>query len=149
LKKVISDYLAGKAFLPELFLAHDNHEVSEGAPIVVMGVVQGAIHSIGKHVVNAFLEANGFRVIDVGYCVPPIVFANAVKKHGAKVVGVSVPVTTCEKELRETIKLVHEQGAKIVIGGCAITSEWKDLVGADGYALNAQGAVKVFKELVK
>lgn len=137
----------GRAFIPDLLVAYDESELKPGGPIVVLGVVKGAVHALGKNVVKILLEANDFRVVDLGRCVEPQSFAKAVKKHQARLVGISVPVTTSQGFLEKTIRLVKKEGARVVIGGCAINDEWVKLVGADAYASSAEEGVKVFQEL--
>lgn len=148
---MIKEYLAGRAYIPDLLLAYKESRRNKEGPVVVLGVTKGAVHATGKNVVKVFLEAYGFRVIDLGHCVEPRAFAKAVKKHEARLVGISVPVTTAEHFLKKTIKLVREESprARVVIGGCAINDEWVKLVGADAYAPDAISGVKLFKRLSK
>ncbi|MBD3312664.1 hypothetical protein GF352_04400 [archaeon] len=147
LKRVIKDYLAGRAYIPDLLVAYKESRRNNKGPVVVLGVTKGAVHATGKNVVKVFLEAHGFRVVDIGHCVEPEAFAKAVKKHKALLVGISIPVTTAEHFIKKTIKLVRKESAraKVVIGGCAINDEWVELVGADAYAPDAISGVKVFK----
>jgi len=148
---VIADYVEGKAFIPELFTAYKYFKSSSKSPVVVLGLVKGAIHDTGKNVLKVFLEADGFRVVDVGKCAEPKSFAHAAKKYKADFVGISIPVTTSDKFVKATISLVRRAWpkAKIIIGGCAINDEWVELVGADSYAHDAQSAVKLFRRLSK
>jgi dimethylamine corrinoid protein len=118
-------------------------------PVVVLGLCKGAIHDTGKNVVKICLEANGFKVIDVGKCAEPLSFALAAANNKARVVGISIPVTTSIPFIKKTITLIRKRSpkSKIVIGGCAIDEEWVSLLGVDGYAPNAESAVKLFKRL--
>ena len=148
---MIKGYLDGKAFIPDLLVAYKDFKPRSKGPVVVLGVTKGAIHAMGKNVVKIFLEANGFRVIDLGYCVEPVMFANAAKKHKAKFVGISIPVTTAGAFIKKAISLVRKKApkARIIIGGCAINEEWAPLVGADYYAEGAEQCVKLLKRLSK
>jgi len=115
----------------------------------VLGLTKGAVHAMGKDVLKIFLEADGFRVIDVGKCAEPKSFADSARKYKADFVGISIPVTTSELFVRKTVSLVRgaRPEAKIIIGGCAINEEWVELVGADYYASDAKTAVELLKRL--
>ena len=66
-------------FIPELLLCSDamyagleilrphlKHEENEVRRKVVIGVVEGDTHDIGKNLVKIMLEASGFEIVDLG-----------------------------------------------------------------------------------
>ncbi|AOT70993.1 cobalamin B12-binding domain-containing protein [Geosporobacter ferrireducens] len=119
---------------------------------VVVGTVEGDIHDIGKDLVVAMLSAGNFDVIDVGVDVKPMVFVDALKESGAKVLGLSCLLTTCYDAVKETVAAVAAAGlrdqVKIMIGGGPVDQGVVEYTGADAYGKDAQDAVKLCKELM-
>ncbi len=119
---------------------------------VVVGTVKGDLHDIGKNLVAAMLEGNGFEVIDLGVNVSPEQFIVGVKEKGANVVAMSALLTTTMPAMRTTIDALKAAGVrdkvKILIGGAPITQKYADEIGADGYSDNAVGAVAVAKKVL-
>ena len=106
--KVGEDFGAGIIFLPELAMAAD--VMKQGTAIlderikasgadrlshgkVVIGTIKGDIHDIGKSVVAAVLQANGYDVIDIGIDIDVDTFLDAVKEHDADALGMSTLLT--------------------------------------------------------
>ncbi|MFX1466749.1 MAG: cobalamin-dependent protein, partial [Promethearchaeota archaeon] len=52
---------------------------------VVIGTVKGDIHDIGKNIVVAMLEGNGFKVYDIGVDVSPMTFVEKAEEVKADV----------------------------------------------------------------
>ena len=149
-----SRFEAGKLFLPQLILsaavtqassdvikeklaAAGNNTQDNGK--VVLATVKGDIHDIGKNIVKLLLENYGFTVIDLGRDVPPEAVVEAVKKEGAKLVGLSALMTTTLPSMKETIEKLHEAGldCKVVVGGAVLTPEYAKEIRADYYAKDA------------
>jgi methanogenic corrinoid protein MtbC1 len=61
---------------------------------VVLGVVKGDLHEIGKNIVKLMLETNGFEVKDVGYDVDSLAFIKEAEAMGADIIGASSLMTT-------------------------------------------------------
>jgi corrinoid protein of di/trimethylamine methyltransferase len=119
---------------------------------VVVGTVKGDLHDIGKNLVAAMLEGNGFDVIDLGVNVSPEQFIASVKEKGANVIAMSALLTTTMPAMRTTIDALKQAGVrdkvKVLIGGAPITQKYADEIGADGYSDNAVGAVGVAKKVL-
>jgi 5-methyltetrahydrofolate--homocysteine methyltransferase len=109
----------------------------------VIGTVEGDLHDIGKNLVAMMWKGANIDVIDLGVNVPPAKFAEAVKQHQPRIVGLSALLTTTMPAMRETVKQVRAAGVsvKIVIGGAPVTPEFAREIGADGYAPDAGSAV--------
>jgi 5-methyltetrahydrofolate--homocysteine methyltransferase len=64
----------------------------------------------------------------------------------------SALLTTTMTNMREIIQAITDAGlrdqASIVIGGAPITKTYADEIGADGYATDASGAVRVVREVL-
>lgn len=119
---------------------------------VVIGVMEGDTHDIGKNLVRIMLEASGFDVLDIGRDVPPIQFVDKAKEIGAEIICLSTLMTTTMNAMARTIELLKEQGIrnqfKVLIGGGPISQSFADKIGANGYSPNANEAVILAKRLV-
>jgi methanogenic corrinoid protein MtbC1 len=124
----------------------------EGLGITVAGTVYGDIHTIGKTMVATLLMAAGFTVFDIGVNITPEVFVDAVRKREAEILCMSALMTMTAPEQRKTIEALKEAGirkkVKVMVGGSAITQEFADSIGADGYDPIAPGAVELAKRLM-
>lgn len=118
---------------------------------VVIGTVEGDLHDIGKNLVAMMLKGAGFEVIDLGTNVTPDAFIEAVKVHGAKVVGLSALLTTTMPAMKTTVKKIKEGGlaVKVMVGGAPITDAFAKEIGADAYSADAASAVDVARSLVE
>lgn len=119
---------------------------------IVIGVVQGDTHDIGKNLVRIMMETEGFEVIDMGRDVPPRDFVNKAKEVGADIIVLSTLMTTTMDGMAEVIKILKEEGlkdkVKVMIGGGPISQGYATKIGADGYTTDASKAAKFAKELV-
>lgn len=124
----------------------------ESLGTVVIGTVWGDIHTIGKTMVGTLLTADGFIVKDLGTNVSAEGFITGIKQYNADILAMSALMTTTAPEQRKAMETLKEQGfrdkVKIMVGGGAITQEFADSIGADGYEPTAPGAVKLARRLV-
>lgn len=117
---------------------------------VVIGTVKDDIHDLGKNIVVTLLKGSGYNVIDLGVDVPKEKFVEAIKDSGAKLAGISVLLTACQENLKDTITAIREAGltdVKIVIGGNYIDDRVMQYSGADFYGDRADVAVKVANQV--
>ena len=154
-------------FLPQLILAGEALTASvdilrpkimeageQGAPKgrVVIGVVKGDLHEIGKNIVKLMLDTNGFEVKDLGYDVDSLTFIKEAEAMGADIIGASSLMTTTMPGQKEIIELLKEKGIrdryKVVIGGAPTGQEWADQIGADLWCEDATSAPKLMAELL-
>ena len=152
-------------FIPEVVLCSDAMIAGIGilrkhlskddtgqAAKVVIGVVQGDTHDIGKNLVKIMLETSGFEVFDLGRDVPPRVFVDKAKAMGAEIIALSTLMTTTMDGMKEVMRLLDQENVrghfKVMVGGEPISQAFADKIGADGYAATASGAVKVAKSLI-
>lgn len=160
LDKVGADFEAGRVFLPQLIQSagaaqaafeavrerlsgQPGHTDSRGT--IVLATVKGDIHDIGKNIVKVLLENYGYTVVDLGKDVEPAAVAEAARKHGAPLVGLSALMTTTLKSMEETIALLRREGVpcKVVVGGAVLTADYAEKIGADFYAKDAKESVDV------
>jgi len=120
---------------------------------VVIGTVKGDLHDIGKNLVSMMLQGAGFEIIDMGVDVAPEKFVDAIKTNKADVVALSALLTTTMPSMKTTIEALKAAGlrdsVKVIIGGAPVTQRYADEIGADGYAPDANSAVRKTKELLK
>ena len=164
---VVGDrYSARKIFLPQVLLAADamyaaleillphlpREEVSRRLNIVI-GVVEGDVHDIGKNIVKTMFTAAGFNVHDIGKDVPPENFVEASKANNAQVVAMSTLMTPTMDSMQASVDALVEEGLKaklkIIIGGAPTSQEFADEIGADMHAVNAQEAVAKVRAITK
>jgi len=117
----------------------------------VIGVVQGDTHDIGKNLVKIMLDVSGFEVFDLGRDVPLADFVEKAKEVDAGLICLSTLMTTTMDGMASIIQMLEEEGIrdrfKVMIGGGPISQAFADRIGADGYADNAAGAVRVATSL--
>jgi len=154
-------------FLPQLMLAGEALAAvvdilrpkimeagEQGAPKgkVVIGVVKGDMHEIGKNIVKLMLETNGFEVKDLGYDVDSLAFIKEAEAMGADIIGASSLMTTTMPGQKEIIELLKDKGLrdhyKVVIGGAPTGQEWADKIGADLWCEDAGSAPRLMAELL-
>ena len=162
---------AGKLFeteeyiIPELLLCSDamyagldilrphlKHEENQIRHKIVIGVVEGDTHDIGKNLVKIMLEASGFDIVDLGRDIPPQRFVDEAVKAQASVIALSTLMTTTMDGMAEVIQLLHKANVrerfKVIVGGGPISQSFANRIGADGYAAGAPAAVKLVKQLI-
>jgi len=119
---------------------------------VLIGTVEGDVHDIGKSIVAAVLTAGGFEVIDLGVDVRASVFIEKVDKLKPDILGLSALLSTTVLKQREVAQALTDAhlrtSVKLVIGGAAVTKEWAEKIGADGYAKDAFEALTVSNKLL-
>ncbi len=150
-------------FIPELLMCSDAmyagldvlkphlKTTGEKKGTVVIGVIEGDTHDIGKNMVRIMLETGGFEVHDLGRDVPPRVFVDKAKEVNATIIGLSTLMTTTMDGMGQVVRLLQEENIrdrhKVMVGGGPISPGFAKKIGADGYAINAAEAVKVAREL--
>lgn len=128
-------------------------EVNKAKPTGVIGVVEGDTHDIGKNLVKIMLETAGFEMHDLGRDVPLASFVEKAKEINADLVCLSTLMTTTMGGMETVINLLKEAGirdnVKVIIGGGPISQKFADIIGADGYSVNAVEAVELSKSLLQ
>ncbi len=127
------------------YMAKKTEETGRG---VILATVKGDMHDIGKNIVKVLLESYGFTVYDLGKDVSPEAVLSAVLETGCRLVGLSALMTTTVPEMEKTVALLKAEktGATVMVGGAVMNEEYARLIGADGYAPDAMGAVRFARE---
>ena len=153
-------------FVPELLICSDAmyrgldvlqphlpRERTERGTKVVLGVVQGDCHDIGKNLVKAMLEGAGCEVTDLGKDVEPERFVDAVRESGAEFLGLSTLMSTTMDGMRDVIAQLEEAGlresVKVMVGGGPVTEAFARGIGADIYTANAAEAARAVLTLAR
>lgn len=122
---------------------------------VLLGTVQGDIHSIGKRVVEVALRCYGFTVEDLGVNVPPQRFVERVRDDRPDVVGLSGLITAAYDSMRETIRLLRKELLPwqplipVLIGGSLLNQKTCDFIGADFWTKDAMEGVRICQRIVE
>lgn len=118
---------------------------------VVIGVIEGDTHDIGKNLVKIMLETSGFDVTDLGRDIPPARFVDTAREIDADIIALSTLMTTTMDGMGEVVRQLKDQGIrdsfKVIVGGGPISQGFADRIGADGYAVNAADAVRLARRL--
>jgi methanogenic corrinoid protein MtbC1 len=162
--EVGEQYERHELFLPEMLLSAEAMHAglsallpslkSEDDPqqreTVVIGVVKGDVHEIGKNMVGVMLEVEGYEVVDLGYDVGAQKFLDEVKTTGAKVLALSTMMTTTLPNMRRTVELANALNPKplVIVGGAPLSEAVTDDMGAAGYEDNAAKVHTLIRKLL-
>lgn len=152
-------------FLPEMLISADamyaglnlllpllEAEDVEEREKVVLGVVEGDIHDIGKDIVKAMLTAAGYEVIDLGRDVPTQEFIETASGEKARVIAMSTMMTPTLMSMKNVEEQLEKKGLKgeirTIIGGGTVTEDWRSKLGSDAYGKDAMEAVDKVKMLI-
>lgn len=152
-------------FVPELLMCADtmnkgieilkpylNGEKGETKGKIVIGVIEGDTHDIGKNLVKLMLEVSNYEVIDLGRDVPASEFVERSVSENAQIIMISSLMTTTMDTMADVIKILNERGLrsrfKVAVGGGPVSQNFANKIGADGYSQNAADAVKMCHALL-
>lgn len=151
-------------FVPELLICSDAmyngmdvlkpHLKSESTrhkcPVII-GVVEGDTHDIGKNLVKIMMDTAGFEVYDLGRDVAVEAFVEKAKEVKRGLVCMSTLMTTTMANMGRVIEGLEKAGIrdnfKVMVGGGPLSQSFADKIGADIYTSNAAEAAKVAQRL--
>jgi len=120
---------------------------------VVIGVVQGDIHDIGKDMVVSLLRAEHFEVIDLGVDVKPERFAYAVRTYRPDVLLMSGVLSLARESMKQTTEFLEKENLRsqvpVFIGGLCAGEYQQKWMGADGWAYDPLETVAFCKHIVE
>ena len=166
MKTVGDKYEKKEYFLPDMLISadamyaglniltpHIPKSESKSKGKIVLGVVEGDIHDIGKNIVKIMLTTAGYEVVDLGRDVPTADFIEKAKSEGAQVIAMSTLLTPTLMSMKTVEDKLKEEGmkdkVKTVIGGGATSEDWKSKIGSDAYGKDASEAVDKVKLLIE
>lgn len=140
---------AGLAILRPAIEASGRESEVKGS--IVLGVVEGDVHDIGKNLVKMMFEVAGWNVYDLGKDVPLDKFVEEQIRTDSDIVGISALMTTSMLAMPEVIRKLREKNpnVRIMLGGAPLNPEVAEKYGADGYAKTAGTAVDEAIRLLK
>jgi len=157
-------YEKGEYFLADMLLAADaindcmdvikpklEEEKHKSPGKVLIGTPEGDLHDIGKSIVIALLQGQGFEVVDLGVDVPPEKFVEVAKNENPDIIGISGLLTVTISKMTETVTMLRrkEIKAKIVVGGGILSEESCKHIGADAWTKDGWKGVKLIKSLME
>ena len=120
---------------------HLGKDEEKNVGTVVIGTVQGDLHSIGKDIVTMLLRVAGFNVVDLGVDASTEKFVGAVRTHNPRILGMSSLITPTMPEMGKVVSALEEaelkRQLKVIVGGAPVTKEYAEMILADAYAPDA------------
>jgi len=140
---------AGLNILRPAVLASGRQAKVKGS--VVIGVVEGDVHDIGKNLVKMMFDVAGWTVHDLGKDVPLEKFVEEHLKTDSDIVAMSALMTTSMVAMPKAIEMIKAKNPKaiIMVGGAPLNPEVAKKYGADGYAATAGNAVEEAIKLIQ
>ena len=152
-------------FVPELLMCADamnagveilkpyiKSDKTEEKHRIIIGVIEGDTHDIGKNLVKLMLETSGFEVIDLGRDVPAATFVEEAIANQAEMIMVSSLMTTTMDAMADVVTILEQKGLrgkiKYAVGGGPVSPAFAKKIGADGYSKDAAEAVRMCQQLL-
>jgi len=158
-------YQEGEYFLPEILICSDamnagldilkphlDRNILDREVKIIIGVVEGDTHDIGKNIVKIMMESAGFNVIDLGRDVKLDRFVEKAEEVEANVICMSTLMTTTMPGMKTVIENLKGKNVRdkytVMIGGGPVSQKFADSIGADIYTSDANSAVRRLKEVL-
>ena len=157
-------YTRQEYFVPELLLCSDalyaglgilrphiRTESADQKGKLLLGVVEGDIHDIGKNLVKTMFEASGWQVVDLGKDVRLDRFVEEQKNFKADLVALSALMTTSMMAVEKAVGMLKaaDPEVKVLVGGAPLSLQIARKFGADGYAEDAVRAVQEAGNIIR
>ena len=153
LEQVRHGFMSNNTSLPDFLLCIDTvtaglnrlsslqegyRAIGDGIPLVI-GVVEGDPHDMGKNIITALYRAYGYRVFDLGCQVPNEKFVRSVVDNSAEILALSAMMSTTVVAMRDIIRDVKARSPDtvVMVGGAPLDETLARDYGADGYAETA------------
>ncbi len=137
----------------EILKEHVQEDDQNEQSSVVIGVVTGDHHDIGKNIVGLMLQSAGFKVYDLGKNADSDMFIQKIKEVNPDIIALSTLMSTTLDRMKSTVHSIKnefpENNVKIMVGGAPVTKQFAEEIGADLYGEDAQAAVSGALNLVK
>ncbi len=164
IKEVGNLFTRKEYFVPEVLLASEafysgfnmigpliKSQILKKKAKIVIGVVGGDIHDIGKNIVKVLVEASGYDIIDLGKDVATEKFINTVAREKPNVLALSSLLTTTMMRMNDIIKGLEQRklrsNIKVIIGGAPVNQDFAKKIKADAYGKDAADAVRLIEKI--
>lgn len=119
---------------------------------LILAVVEGDTHEIGKNIVKIMVEASGYDIIDMGVNQKvEDIMERAMLEH-VDIIGLSSMMTTTRGQMKKLIDQMSNMDLPykpyVIVGGGSVTEQYAKEIGADGYSTNAPNAIKLIEKLI-
>jgi len=133
------------AGLNRLSTPKEGDKANEGEIPLVIGVVEGDPHDLGKNIIAAIYRNCGYRVFDLGRDVSKERFVKGAQENRARVLALSAMMSTTAMIMRDIIQEVKAESPDtvVIVGGAPLDETLARAYGADGYA---ETAVTILEE---
>lgn len=120
---------------------------------IVIGVVEGDMHDLGKAIVTAMLTGAGFEVIDLGVDVPMRTFIEKTRELKPDILGLGAYMTTTMLQMKDIIEELQAAGlrkqVKVMVGGVPTSEQFAQEIGADACGKDALDTVVKAQQLME
>jgi dimethylamine corrinoid protein len=134
----------------DILRPHLSANIDRPGRFLIIGVVEGDIHDIGKNLIKVLIECHGYDCIDLGRDVPNDEFLEKIIKTNPDYVAISTLMTPTLRCMRDLLRDMTEKdvrkGCKIMVGGGQVSREFADEIGADFYGANDKDTIAWLKE---
>jgi len=147
--------VAANAFYAAADILQPHIKVDASGPktSIVLGVIEGDIHDIGKNLVKVRLSASGTTVHDVGRDVPIDTFIETASKNNCESIWLSTMMTPTMLGFEALIEVLREQNLRdkflVAVGGGPVSEDFAKKIGADGFAKNATEASAMLTRMIE
>lgn len=164
MKRVVELYEEGKYYVPETIVCADT--LYKGIDVlksidtvkfdskgkVVIAVVEGDTHDIGKNIVAIMLEAAGYEIVDLGNNVKLDYIIERSIEEKADIIALSAMMTTTMVGMKKLIDKLNSMGIEkkplVIVGGAPVSQRYANEIKAEGYSINAPEAVRLVNRLL-
>jgi dimethylamine corrinoid protein len=146
--------ISANAFYSAADVLQPNIKIESKGPksSIVLGVIEGDIHDIGKNLVKVRLFASGTTVHDVGRDVPIEKFIETAEENKVDSIWLSTMMTPTMLGFEGLIEVLKEKGIRdnylVAVGGGPVSEAFAKKIGADGFAKNATEAHEMYARML-
>ncbi len=135
----VPELLMGLKQVQHIAETHDPLITGRKAKKILMGVVEGDIHDMGKNVIRDVCKGYGYEVIDLGKNVSAEQFMETARTYETDIACLSTMMSTTIDIMGVTVAQLKKARPemRVLIGGAFMDNDLAMKLNADGYAENA------------
>ena len=156
-------FMTKRLYLPEFILTVDavtralekvstlsETNPSDGISLVI-GVVEGDPHDLGKNIIAGVYRAYGYQIIDLGKDIPKRAFMDAVREYDARILALSAMMSTTMPAMEDIIRDArgYAKDLAVIVGGAPLDMAVAQAYGADGFAPSAVTVIEETRSAYK